>query len=692
MKKILCIALFLSIFFAANTFAVTITWIQVTSDYQESEWRFSTGLGLSPLYSDSYDVSFSVNFGHPQSMNYLNYGTGSSYDSGVIGTPPQYVGKTFMWNVKDKSSSSSISTITTVPSWQRQIAPSTDITISGSAIHPTVSWKNVDPNLTDYLLRVVLASDPSRFLLESGSISASQNETYTIDGFLFQPNVSYLIRIEARERLYSPLSGTEIGFFFTNRSTVFYPYSFSSTPLADAVGAPHLTWTTGGGGDWFGQTQVTWDGVDAAQSGPITHSHQTWMETTVEGPGTISFYWQVSSEFDHDFLLFYIGSSLQESISGNVTWEHKSFSVPQGSQTLRWVYSKDNIVNDGSDCGWVDNVVYTNQIQDELALNFPGYGLYLYDKSGGWKQWNTVSPSQMVTADLNGDGMHELVAAFPDYGLYRKDTANDWQPINTVNPEKMVAADIDGDGKDELVAGFAGYGLYYYDDLGGWSPPINEVIPDAMVRYSQGVICDYGAAYGLWSYNTSKGWRLLNTEDPDKIVAADIDGAGEDELVVSFVGWGLYSYEPVGNMWERINTVIPDKMLAVDIDGDRNDELVISFIGYGLYVFEPEGLIWQQPPLNTVIPDDMIRLGNGIVCDFGSAYGLWYWTLEGGWGERWNDADLGQMVAVDIDRDGVEELVVSFTDFGLYYRDETSGWQFLNAVVPEDMKPINFYP
>jgi hypothetical protein len=50
------------------------------------------------------------------------------------------------------------------------------------------------------------------------------------------------------------------------------------------------------------------------------------------------------------------------------------------------------------------------------------------------------------------------------------------------------------------------------------------------------------------------------------------------------------------------------------------------------------------------------------------------------------------MVAVDIDRDGVEELVVSFTDFGLYYRDETSGWQFLNAVVPEDMKPINFYP
>jgi hypothetical protein len=50
------------------------------------------------------------------------------------------------------------------------------------------------------------------------------------------------------------------------------------------------------------------------------------------------------------------------------------------------------------------------------------------------------------------------------------------------------------------------------------------------------------------------------------------------------------------------------------------------------------------------------------------------------------------MVAVDIDNDGVEELVVSFSGYGLYYRDETSGWHLINDVVPNDMKPINFYP
>jgi hypothetical protein len=50
------------------------------------------------------------------------------------------------------------------------------------------------------------------------------------------------------------------------------------------------------------------------------------------------------------------------------------------------------------------------------------------------------------------------------------------------------------------------------------------------------------------------------------------------------------------------------------------------------------------------------------------------------------------MTAVDIDNDGLEELVVAFTGYGLYYFDETDGWQFLNGEMPEDVKPINFYP
>ena len=333
--------------------------------------------------------------------------------------------------------------------------------------------------------------------------------------------------------------------------------------------------------------------------------------------------------------------------------------------------------------------------KDELIVDFGEiYGLWHYDQEGlpDWSLLNPVDPDMMTAVDIDGDGRDELAAAFSGEGVFTYDPVNDWQRVNTVDPEKMIAADIDGDGKDELVAGFNGYGLYYYDQPGIWSDaPINTILPEAMLRYSDGVICDFGAAYGLWSYNTSAGWVRLNTEDPGQIVAADTDGDGKDELVVSFVGWGVYLYEPEGGIWQQINTVIPDRILSVDIDGDLNDELVISFPGYGLYVFEPEGLIWQQPPINTVIPENMIRHGNGIACDFGAAHGLWIWTMTGGWLQL-NDVDPVHMLSVDIDKDGVEQLVVSFFGYGLYYDDEIIGWQPLKDVVPEEMKSINFRP
>ncbi len=70
---------------------------------------------------------------------------------------------------------------------------------------------------------------------------------------------------------------------------------------------------------------------------------------------------------------------------------------------------------------------------------------------------------------------------------------------------------------------------------------------------------------------------------------------------------------------------------------------------------------------------------------------MWRRAREGARVHR-SPVDPGQMTAVDIDKDGVEELVVSFSDHGLWYHGETTGWQFLNAVIPEDMKPINFHP
>ena len=54
-----------------------------------------------------------------------------------------------------------------------------------------------------------------------------------------------------------------------------------------------------------------------------------------------------------------------------------------------------------------------------------------------------------------------------------------------------------------------------------------------------------------------------------------------------------------------------------------------------------------------------------------------------------NTVAPGQMVAVDIDNDTKEELAVTFSGYGLWIYDPTSGWSQLNTIAPDDMAPAN---
>jgi len=127
-------------------------------------------------------------------------------------------------------------------------------------------------------------------------------------------------------------------------------------PLSEALDTD-LSFTTGGNADWFSQTTTSQYGADAAQSGDISHNQESWMQTTVNGTGTVAFYWKVSSEEDFDFLEFYIDGSLQEDVSGLEDWEQETYTISTlGSHTLEWRYVKDKGTDSGSDCGWVDKV------------------------------------------------------------------------------------------------------------------------------------------------------------------------------------------------------------------------------------------------------------------------------------------------------------------------------------------------
>jgi fibronectin type 3 domain-containing protein len=129
--------------------------------------------------------------------------------------------------------------------------------------------------------------------------------------------------------------------------------------LAEAVDNDTLVFETGGDADWFSQNTRFYYGRDAAESGNVADSQETWLKTTVTGPGTIDFFWKSSCQMGGDFLEFYVDLGKKDYISGSVNWTQQIFFIPAGVHTLTWRYAKNSSFSAGLDCGWVDKITWT---------------------------------------------------------------------------------------------------------------------------------------------------------------------------------------------------------------------------------------------------------------------------------------------------------------------------------------------
>jgi uncharacterized repeat protein (TIGR03803 family) len=147
-----------------------------------------------------------------------------------------------------------------------------------------------------------------------------------------------------------------------------------TVPLPFALNNTSLTWTTDPPPSWYGQSSISHDGVASAQSGAIGDSRQTSLRTLVTGPGTLTFWWKVSSQANGDFLGFSTsGANPTNSarISGEVDWTQLSYYLAAGAQTLQWTYSKDASGSAGLDAGWVDQVSYVSGATQPIITSQP---------------------------------------------------------------------------------------------------------------------------------------------------------------------------------------------------------------------------------------------------------------------------------------------------------------------------------
>lgn len=218
-----------------------------------------------------------------------------------------------------------------------------------------------------------------------------------------------------------------------------------------------------------------------------------------------------------------------------------------------WPSSWERIVRVPADILIADNITRNIDGIDELAIAFHGYpGLYIYSfKTNNFSRITTVSPSQILKADITDDGYNELIISFDGLGVYlaryepgteakgisypvfdiMTDIAsNEWSSKGSVDTglqftritwgspdigHSMGTGDIRLGFGEEIFLTHAGFTYYYSYDTMSWSAlayaPIKTIISGRFTGYVRGdlIVCDSNTG-DIYLYRTKNhSWELL---------------------------------------------------------------------------------------------------------------------------------------------------------------------------------------
>ncbi|HZY26466.1 MAG TPA: C25 family cysteine peptidase, partial [Bacteroidales bacterium] len=109
---------------------------------------------------------------------------------------------------------------------------------------------------------------------------------------------------------------------------------------------------------WVITSADSYDGNMSAKSGAIKSNESTslLLKANYKQNDSIKFCYRVSSEPNGDFFSFKLNGKEVFKKSGEVPWTIRSVAVSSGLNIFEWIYKKDNSVDQGSDCAWVDMI------------------------------------------------------------------------------------------------------------------------------------------------------------------------------------------------------------------------------------------------------------------------------------------------------------------------------------------------
>ncbi len=364
--------------------------------------------------------------------------------------------------------------------------------------------------------------------------------------------------------------------------------SLPPVSISQALDSP-LTYTTGGDAPWLVCQTAGHGDYDCVYSNDLGANQSNWLQTTVTGPGTFSFWWMAPSSDLGGALTFSIDGTGRDSISGDqTTWQQHTYTITgSGTHTLRWTFTRSDDENNRG-AGYVDAVQWTGSAAPapEPPANDWHRLTYTYDPSG--RRIAKSYDGEVITSYVY-DGDNCIAEYDASSNLRRKYI---FGPC-TDEPISMT----------EAVGSYAGTYYYHFDALGSVVALTNSS-GDTVEAYEYSVFGQVGAS------------------DPNHPNRFMFTGREFDKET------GLYYYR-ARYYNPQIGRFLQTDPIAY---GD----------GMNLYRYCHNNALTWVDPLGLSIND---RIAEGYVV-FGYAFagGTWYVLYETPDGRTWNMAGIGYAV------------------------------------------------
>ena len=260
--------------------------------------------------------------------------------------------------------------------------------------------------------------------------------------------------------------------------------------------------------------------------GQSNSDYNATLTVNVVAAGNLTFMYKVSSESNYDKLHFYMDNQEKGVWSGTVDWTQFTQPVTVGQHTFKWSYTKDSSVNSGSDCAWIDDIM------------FPPTHVYTF-----------IAPATDLEATVDGGNVNLTWAASADAVSYV--VKRGLEEIGT--PTETSYTDVVEEG------GYYKYSVYAVDANGSMSAPVSTVV---LVEFTG--VEENEVRFGIYpnpaeselninSNATSYEYQMINSVG--QVVMSGVAN-GNVKLNVSELNNGVYFLKVVANGNTSVEKVV----------------------------------------------------------------------------------------------------------------------------------------